>query len=184
LPIPDRSWTRDVLNSINPKIDVDCLTQISMKKIKKRKNIIYPPTPSAILEILNNLKVRIKNKKICIIGKGILVGGPLSIILSNLKAHVTVCDSQTKDIKEKCLASDIIICGVGKPNIVTKEMVKNGQIVIDAGTYCKNKKTYGGVDFKNVKKIAKHITPTPGGVGPITVAKLLENTLTLTKKLK
>jgi len=181
LPLPQHLYASKVLNAIDPKIDVDCLTDINQGKLLMEKPFVEPPTPLAVITILENLKINLKGKNIVIIGTGVLVGKPLAAMLLNRGTTVIGCNSQTKNIKQKCLNADIIITAVGKKNILTADMVKQGTIIIDAGITMRNKKTVGDVDFENVVKKAKYITPVPGGVGPITVVELLANTVKLSK---
>ncbi len=147
-----------------------------------RTNIIVPPTPGAVLTILNDLKVDLSGKNATIIGMGALVGKPLAIMMVNEGASVTTCNSRTKDTKEKCLAADIIVTGVGKKDLLRGDMVKPGAIVIDTGVCFEDEKMYGDIHFEEVKEIASYVTPTPGGVGPITVARLLWNTVLCAEK--
>ncbi len=179
LPLPKHINEVKVLNTINPKIDIDCLTNENLGKVISRSHKILPPTPNAILSAISYTKIDLKGKNVVIIGSGLLIGRPLSIILSNLKATVTLCNSSSKKIKEKCLLADIIISGTGKKHIIKAEMIKKGAIVIDAGVSFHKNKMYGDVDVENVIKKAKFVTPTPNGIGPITVAKLLENLIIL-----
>jgi len=183
LPMPSHINREKILKKIKKQIDVDILNPNTQKKLKAGDLPIMPPTPGAIIEILKELKINLKKQIITVVGTGILVGRPLSYILKNLKIKkLNLCNSKTKNIKEKCLEADIIITAVGKRNLITAEMVKKGAIVIDAGTNFHKKEVSGDVDFKNVKLKAKYITPVPGGVGPITVAKLIENTVLYAKK--
>lgn len=181
LPLPEHLYAPEVLNAIDPKIDVDCLTDINQGKLLMEKAFIEPPTPLAVISILEDLKVNLRGKNVVIIGTGVLVGKPLSAMLLNRGATVIGCNSKTQNIKQKCLDADIIVTAVGKKNILTADMVKKGTIIIDAGITMRNKKTVGDVDFILVAKKAKFITPVPGGVGPITVIELLSNTLKLSK---
>ncbi|MBT4120771.1 MAG: bifunctional 5,10-methylenetetrahydrofolate dehydrogenase/5,10-methenyltetrahydrofolate cyclohydrolase [Candidatus Magasanikbacteria bacterium] len=182
LPLPEPLYTPEVLNAVDPSIDVDCLTSENIGRLVMNTGFLLPPTPYAVKRILKNIDVGIKGKNICIIGAGALVGKPLSIILSNKEATVTLCHKETKDIKKKCLESDIIITAVGKKDLLRGNMVKKGTVVIDTGIYFENKKMYGDVNFAEVSKKASHITPVPGGVGPITVALLLKNVITCAKR--
>jgi len=185
LPLPEPLYTTAVLNAINPAIDVDCLTDTNIGKLIMNTYTLLPPTPDAVLEILKFLKAKIRGKNIVIIGTGALVGKPLSIILNNLGATVIACNKETKNIKDKCLKAEIIITAVGKKkNLLTADMIKKGAIVIDTGILFVNGKMQGDVDFANVKNKAGWITPVPGGVGPITVAKLLENVVRCAVKNK
>ena len=178
LPLPEPLYTSAILNAIKPELDVDCLTEINIGKLIMNTYKITPPTPGAVLEILKYLKIKPKGKKVTIIGTGALVGKPLAVILANLGTIVTACNKKTTNIKAKCLSADIIVTAVGKKlNLLTADMVKKNTVVIDTGIIFKNKKMFGDVDFANVAKKASHITPVPGGVGPITVSLLLNNTV-------
>ncbi len=179
LPLPEPLYTDDVINAIDSSVDVDCLTNESLGKLMMKTNIISPPTPNAVMSIIEDQKINVSGKNIVIIGVGALVGKPLSVMLMNKRASVTTCNSSTKDTKEKCLKADIIVTGIGKPHIVTKDMVNKGTIVIDAGVDFPNGKISGDVDYKDLDKKGCRVTPTPGGVGPLTVAHLLRNTVIL-----
>lgn len=177
LPLPEHLYTSEVLNTIHPELDVDCLTDVNLGKLVMKTNSIVPPTPGAVITILHELNVDLVGKEVCIIGAGALVGKPLTIMMLNERATVTVCNSKTKDIKEKCLMADIIVTGVGKKDVVTGDMVKEGAIIIDTGVCFVDGKMYGDVNVEEVLSKAAQVTPTPGGVGPLTVARLLWNTL-------
>lgn len=176
LPLPEKLYSRDILNAVRPEFDVDCLTEINLGKLFLDVAETIPPTPAAVLEILKSINVSLAGKNITLLGVGSLVGKPLAVILMNKGASVTTVNSRTQNAREKCLSADIIITGVGKKNILLGNMVKKGAIVIDTGFYREGDKIFGDVCFEEVKKRASFITPTPGGVGPITVAKLLWNT--------
>lgn len=182
LPLPQPLYTQEVLNAIDPDIDVDCLTNVNLGRLIKRTGFLLPPTPYAVKTILKNLGISVEGKNICIIGAGALVGKPLAIILLNKLATVTVCNSQTADLKAKCRASEIIVTAAGKKDLLRGNMVSRGTIVIDTGICFENNKMYGDVNFAEVSKKAGYITPVPGGVGPITVALLLKNTITCAKR--
>ena len=177
LPLPDPLYTPKVLNAIDPCVDVDCLTDVNLGKLVMKTNIIAPPTPSAVFAILNNLDFSLPGKKVIIIGVGALVGKPLAIMMMNARATVTTCNTATPDLPAICKAADIIVTGVGKKHILTGDMVKKGAIVIDTGVSFESGKMYGDVDIDSVSSVAAFVTPTPGGVGPITVAALLRNTV-------
>lgn len=184
LPLPEPLYTTEVLNAVKPELDVDCLTDTNIGKLIMKTFSLLPPTPGAVLAILKWLKIKPEGKIITILGTGALVGKPLSVILANDGATVIACNSRTRNIKEKCLKADIIVTAVGKKrNLLTADMVKRGAIVIDTGIVFENGKMYGDVDFVNVQKKTSYITPVPGGVGPITVSLLLQNTL-IAAKLK
>ena len=182
LPLPERLYTPEVLNAINPAIDVDCLTDNNIGKLVMKTNLIEPPTPWAVIKTLKEINFDLAGKNTTIVGAGALVGKPLAIMLINELASVTTCNSHTKDIKKKCLGADVIISAVGKQNLITADMVKKGAVIIDTGIVYVDGKMRGDVDFANVSKKAGFISPTPGGIGPITVAKLLLNTTICAEK--
>lgn len=182
LPLPDQVDTAAVLRALDPAKDIDCLTETNLGKLIMKTHTIVPPTPGAVMSILEELKVKLIGSNVTIIGVGPLVGKPLAIMMMNQRASVSTCNSKTKDTKEKCLAADIIVTGVGKKNVLRGDMVKEGAIVIDTGVDFVDGKMYGDVNVSEVMAKAAWVTPTPGGVGPITVARLLQNTVTLAEK--
>ena len=182
LPLPEKLYTSEVINAVDPSIDVDCLTDTNIGKLVMHTNYIFPPTPFAVITILKELNFNLVGKNITIVGMGALVGKPLAIILSNAGASVTTCNSRTRDTKEKCLMADIIVTGVGKKDLLRANMVKTGAIVIDTGIVFENGKMYGDANQEEVLPKANYFTPTPGGVGPITVALLLQNTVLCAKQ--
>ncbi len=180
LPIPEHLYTPEILNAVNPDIDIDCLTNQNIGKLMLNNAKFTPPTPQAVLEILKSLDLdldNLKSKNVTIIGAGALVGKPLAAMLINAKASVATCNSSTKNTKQKCLDADIIITGVGTNKFLVDEtMVHKDSIVIDTGIWFDNdNKMHGDVDYKAIQDKVAHVTPTPGGVGPITVACLLRN---------
>lgn len=179
LPLPRREWENEVINTIRPDIDADCLTDTNLGKLVAETNTIVPPTPGAVMDILASLNVSIAGKHVVIVGAGTLVGKPLSIMMMNKLATVVTCNVYTSNLKEFCKNADILISAVGKKNLITKTMVKKGAIVLDAGVDFDNGEMFGDVDVQNVSRRASYVTPTPGGIGPLTVARLLENTVTL-----
>ncbi len=177
LPLPEHLYTPQVLNAINPDIDVDCLSDVNLGRLVKHTNHITPPTPAAVMEVLEYLNVNLSGKEVVIIGTGALVGKPLAIMMINAGASVTTCNEKTENISAKTSRADIIATAVGKKNILTGSMIKKGAIVIDTGIHFSNKKISGDINFKQISKKASYVTPTPGGIGPITVARLLLNTV-------
>ncbi len=182
LPMPKEYSPEEFLNLIPSEKDIDLLSEKSLGKFYQGKSKILPPTVSGILKLLKSGKVKLKGKNVVIFGAGRLVGFPLSLVLVREKATVSVLNEFTKDVSYFTQKADIIISGVGKPNLVRGEMVKRGVVIIDAGTSKVKGKLVGDVDFKSVSKKASLITPVPGGVGPMTVASLLENLVKLNKK--
>ena len=178
LPVPDTFYP-DIFQFVEPDLDVDCLTHNNLGKLLMGTEYILPPTPGAVLSILDSIDANVKGKNVVIVGAGVLVGKPLAMKLMNMGATVTVCNEFTTDLEEKTQQADILISGVGKKHIITESMVKEGAIVIDAGVDFDNNHMFGDVDFDNVCKKSTYITPTPGGVGPITVARLLANVVTM-----
>ena len=181
LPLPEKLYVSEVINAVDPKIDVDCLTDTNIGKLVMCTNYIFPPTPYAVITILKEINFDVAGKNITIVGMGALVGKPLSIILSNAGASVTTCNSRTRDTKAKCLMADVVITGVGKKDLLRGDMVKTGAIVIDTGIVFENGKMYGDANKEEILSKASYFTPTPGGVGPITVALLLQNTVLCAK---
>ena len=176
LPLPENLYAPDVLNAIKAEKDVDCLTNENMGRIVMKTNTILPPTPGAMVTICEELGIDLKGKNITVVGAGALVGKPLAIILMNKRATVTVCNSISKNFNKDCLNADIIMTGVGEHNLIRGKMVKKDALVIDAGINFFNGKVGGDINQPEIQKKAAHYTPTPGGVGPITVAILLWNT--------
>jgi len=183
LPLPEPLFTTEVLNAVESKFDVDCLSDAQLGKLVMKTNTISPPTPEAVCVVLDEIGVYVKGKNIVIIGAGALVGKPLATILLNKEATVTTCNIHTKNTKKYCREADIIISAVGKKDLVRGNMVKKGTVVIDTGISFEKGKMYGDVNFKEVSKKASYITPTPGGIGPITVAILLRNVVTSSKNI-
>lgn len=177
LPLPNQLYTTEVLNSIHPDLDVDCLTDVNMGKLVMKTNILVPPTPGAVMAMLAELNVDLVGKDVTIVGMGALVGKPLAVIMANERASVTTCNSATKNIPEKCKRADILVSAVGKKDLIRQDMVAKGAIVIDAGVDFESGRMFGDVNVIEAQKNAAYVTPTPGGIGPITVAKLLWNTV-------
>lgn len=179
LPLPEKFLPEDLLNLIPEEKDIDVLSEESLGKFYQGTLKILPPTVEGILHLLRNYKIEPKGKNVVIVGAGRLVGFPLAIQLLKEKATVSVLNEWTRDTPFFTKKADILVSGVGWPNLIKGNMVKEGVIVIDAGTSVKKTKLIGDVDFKSVSKKASYITPVPGGVGPMTVACLLENLLKL-----
>jgi methylenetetrahydrofolate dehydrogenase (NADP+)/methenyltetrahydrofolate cyclohydrolase len=182
LPIPEHLYTPQVLNAIPPQKDVDCLTNERIGQLAMNTASLVPPTPGAVFALLHTHNISVAGKRVTVIGMGALVGKPLTMMLVNAKATVTTCNSQTKHLRDICLASDIIITGVGKPHLVTADMVRPGTVVVDTGISFVNNVMYGDVDATALADNDVFVTPTPGGIGPITVAQLLLNTVIVAEK--
>lgn len=184
LPLPDSFIEEDYLQAIIPQKDVDGFHYINQGKMLQGYETIYPCTPLGIINLLEEYDISIKNKDITLIGTSNIVGKPLGMMLLNKQATVTMCNKNTLDIKKHTLNADIIISATGKQFIITKDMIKQNAITIDVGIIRdpNTNKLVGDVDFENVKTKASYITPVPGGVGPMTVITLMENTFNLYEK--
>jgi len=179
LPVPEKLWpyTREIVNHINIDIDVDCLSHLALGRVMMNESPLVSPTPGAIMEILRFYQVDLAGKEVCLIGRGDLIGKPLAAMLLHEPVTLVTCGKSTVNLSHYTKSADIIITGVGKKDLLTGKMIKKGAVIIDAGVCFDNGKMFGDIDFESVNKKAAIVTPTPGGVGPITVAKLLENTV-------
>ncbi len=177
LPLPKNINEKLVINSIDKLKDIDGLTETNIAKLYNNEPGIIPCTAKGIIDLLDFYNIELVGKNITIIGRSNLVGKPLFHSLLNKNATVTLCHSKTKNLKSITKKSDIIIVAVGKPNLITNDMVRKNSIIIDVGINRINGKICGDVDFKKVAKKCEYITPVPGGVGPMTVYEVLSNTL-------
>ncbi len=157
--------------------DVDGLTKNNIYNNYMNQEGFLPCTVKGIIKLLEKYNISLSGKNIVIVGRGNLVGKPLYLALLNKNATVTLCHSHTKNLKKSTRIADIVISAVGKANLITKDMIKDKGIVIDVGITRLNNCVVGDVDYKNVSKKCSYITPTPGGVGPMTIAMIIENTL-------
>ena len=180
LPIPKHMDEFEVVNTIDPKKDVDGLTNFSSGLLFNNKAHLIPCTPHGIIKLFEYYNIGLDSKDIIIINRSNLVGRPLTILLLQRNATVTICHSHTKNLQEKLRKSDIIITAVGdrKKFTLKKEDVKDDVVVIDVGISMENGKVVGDVDFDSIADKASWITPVPGGVGPMTITMLLQNTIT------
>ena len=178
LPLPKHINTTDILDAIDPNKDVDGFHPYNVGRMTAGLDSYIPATPYGIMKLFEEYKINLKGKNICIVGASNIVGKPLSTLLLNAKATINICHLYTKNLKEHTLRADIICVGVGKTNLITEDMVKDNAIIIDIGiNKSSNGKLSGDVDFKKVKEKCSYITPVPGGVGPMTIAMLLANTV-------
>lgn len=195
LPLPKHIDSQKVLMAVNPNKDVDGFHPTNVGKMTLELPTFLPATPFGILELLERYQIETQGKNVVVIGRSQIVGRPISILLSQKRkvgnATVTICHSRSKNLNEYTKKADIIIAAIGKPEFVTADMVKNGVVIIDVGiTRIKDsskKRGYrlaGDVHFESVCKKASYITPVPGGVGPMTIAMLLKNTLLAVKGFK
>jgi len=177
LPLPKHMNETTVINSIDPKKDVDGFTSTNIGNLVlgiPEENILLPATPAGIIKLLEYYKIPIKGKHAVVVGRSNIVGKPVASLLLNRSATVTICHSRTNNLAAHTKQADILVVAVGKPGIITADMVKDGAYVFDVGTSKVNGKLCGDVDFENIIKKA-HCSPIPGGVGPMTVAMLLNN---------
>ena len=182
LPLPKHLNETKVINSIDPLKDVDAFCPINVGKIMIGKYDFLPCTPAGVLDLIDSTGVSVCGKNCVVIGRSNIVGKPMAMLLLHRSGTVTVCHSRTKDLKTHTQNADILISAVGISNFVKVDMVKPGAIVIDVGiNRGENGKICGDVDFEGVKEVVGYITPVPGGVGPMTIAKLMENALKAAK---
>jgi len=184
LPVYSHLDTSKILEAISPKKDVDGFHPVNIGKIMQGTGGTAPCTPKGVMTILEELGIEIEGKNATVIGRSIIVGRPMGALLLNKGATVTTCHSKTTDLKHHTKNADILVVAVGKPRLVTEDMVKEGAIVIDVGINRVDGKLMGDVDTENVSKKAAYITPVPGGVGLTTVYTLMENVVELADKSK
>lgn len=179
LPLPAHIDENAVINAIRPDKDVDAFHPFNVGKIMIGEYAFLPCTPAGIMELIDSTGVEISGKSCVVIGRSNIVGKPMAMLLLHRSGTVTVCHSKTKNLKEICQNADILVAAVGRPNFVTGDMVKEGAVVIDVGiNRLENGKLCGDVEFESASQKASYITPVPGGVGPMTIAMLMKNTLT------
>ena len=180
LPLPEHISKTNIINAIAPEKDVDGFTPHNFGKLfSGEKPYVYPCTPKGVLKLLDEYGIKLEGKHAVVIGRSNIVGRPMSQMLLNRNATVTVCHSHTKDLEQITKTADIIVSAVGK-NIIKGEMLKSGCVVVDVGIFKDaSGKLHGDVDFETSSKIASYISPVPGGVGPMTIASLMLNTVEL-----
>lgn len=187
LPLPKHINENKVIETISPLKDVDGFHPLSVGKLVIGQDTYYPCTPAGIQELLKYYKIETKGKHVVVVGRSNIVGKPIANIMVQKREYansiVTICHSAAKDLKQYTKSADILIAAIGQANFITQDMIKEGTVVIDVGinrvedsSSPKGYKIVGDVDFENVSKIASFITPVPGGVGPMTIAMLLNNT--------
>ena len=181
LPLPEHINQHTVMNTIRPDKDVDGFHPVNVDGLYSGKNCIKPCTPKGIIKLLESADVEIEGKNVVVIGRSNIVGLPVAKMLIDKNATVTICHSRTKNLSEITKNADILIVAIGKPKFITKDMVKAESVVIDVGVNRVDGKLCGDVDYENVKDKVSVITPVPGGVGPMTITCLLENTIECVK---
>lgn len=177
LPIPKHLDKLKVLNAINPEKDVDGFTSLNLGKLVQEKEELVAATPLGCIKLLEAYKVSFEGRNAVIVGHSIIVGKPLAFLLLNRNATVTICHKFTKNLKDITKKADLLFVAVGKPKLITVDMVRKNSVIVDIGINKIKGKIVGDVDFEKVKKKVKLITPVPGGIGPMTIAMLLENTV-------
>ncbi|HUK93259.1 MAG TPA: bifunctional 5,10-methylenetetrahydrofolate dehydrogenase/5,10-methenyltetrahydrofolate cyclohydrolase [Methanomicrobiales archaeon] len=177
LPLPRHLGEEEVIAAIPPGKDVDGFTPLSLGKLLSGAPLFSPCTPLGVMKLLEEYGIPVEGTDAVVVGRSIEVGRPMAVMLLNAGATVTVCHSKTRDLPEKTQSAEILVSAVGKPGFITGPMVGKGAVVIDVGISQVNGKTCGDVDFPAVEPLARAITPVPGGVGPMTIAMLMENTV-------
>lgn len=183
LPLPKHLDEKEIIRSIDPMKDVDAFHPVNVGKIMIGEYDFLPCTPAGIVDLIDSTGVDICGKNCVVVGRSNIVGKPMTMLLLNRHGTVTVCHSKTNNLIDFTKNADILVAAVGIANFITADMVKPGAVVIDVGiNRMQDGSLCGDVDFSNVEKVAGYITPVPGGVGPMTIAKLMENTLRAAKK--
>ena len=182
LPLPKGLDERKIINRIVPQKDADALTDVMLGRLFAGTHKIAPCTASGIIKMLDKAQIDICGKNAVVVGRSLLVGKSVANLLEQRNATVTICHSRTQNLAEKTRGADILIVAIGKPKFVTENMVKDGAVVVDVGINRTDTGLVGDVDFEKVGPKCKYISPVPGGVGPMTIAMLLANTLELHKE--
>lgn len=178
LPVPEHINEQAIINAINPKKDVDAFHPVNVGKIMTGNYDFVPCTPAGVMELIKESGIDVNGKECVIVGRSNIVGKPMSMLLLHQNGTVTICHSRTKDLAEKTRQADILVAAIGKPEFITADMIKEGAVVIDVGiNRIAPKKLVGDVEFEGAEKKAAAITPVPGGVGPMTIAMLMKNTI-------
>ncbi|MDI9482967.1 MAG: bifunctional methylenetetrahydrofolate dehydrogenase/methenyltetrahydrofolate cyclohydrolase FolD [Bacillota bacterium] len=178
LPLPPHINDEKVLLTIDPDKDVDAFHPVNVGKIMIGNYRFLPCTPAGVIEMIHRTGIDLKGSECVVVGRSNIVGKPMAMLLLHEHATVTVCHSRTKDLKTVCKRADVLVVAVGKPKLIKADFIKPGAVVIDVGTNrMENGKLCGDVDFEEAKGVASYITPVPGGVGPMTIAMLMKNTV-------
>ena len=177
LPLPKQIDSEKILQAIDPNKDVDGFHPVNVGKLVVGNALLTPCTPTGIIKLLDHYEIDISGKHAVVLGRSNIVGKPVSMLLLQLNSTITICHSRTKNLEEITRSADILVAAIGRANFVTENMVSKGTIVIDVGINRVDGKLTGDINFEPVSKKASYITPVPGGVGPMTIALLMENTL-------
>lgn len=181
-PIPKHLDFDFLSGKIDYRKDVDGFTKENVYRMYQGRECLMPCTVKGIMKLLEHYDIDLKGKNVCVVGRGAIVGKPLAVALTNADATVTLCHSKTCDLASHTKVADIIVCAVGKKGLITADMVKEGFIGIDVGINRENGKLYGDFDYENVVSKASYMTPVPGGVGPMTIAMIIDNLIKAKKK--
>ncbi len=182
LPLPPQVDTTTILEAIDPQKDVDGFHPYNVGRMVSNLDAFLPATPFGVMRLLEEYDIDVVGKNVCIIGASDIVGKPMAALMINAKATVEVCNSKTKDLKAHTLNADILIVAAGRVNLISEDMVKKGAIIVDVGiNRLETGKLVGDVDYEACKNKCSYITPVPGGVGPMTIAMLLKNTVKAAK---
>ena len=182
LPLPTHIEEKIVVNSIDPEKDVDGLNTINQGKLMVGEEGLVPATPKGVITLLKSNNIDIQSKNVVVVGRSKLVGKPLAMLFLNENATVTIAHSKTANLKEVTKKADILVAAVGKPKFIVADMVKRDCVVVDVGINRLDGKLCGDVDYEGGSEVASFVTPVPGGVGPMTIATLLENVLRCYKR--
>lgn len=177
LPLPKQVDEKKVLRAIKAEKDVDGFHPYNVGLLNIGEDCLMPCTPLGVMNMMKDYGINLSGKNAVVIGRSNIVGKPMAAMLTKANATVTICHSKTENIKEICKKADIIVAAIGKAKFVTEDFIKDGAVVIDVGMNRVDGKLCGDVDFENVKDKCSFITPVPGGVGPMTITTLMENTL-------
>lgn len=178
LPVPKHINEETIINAIDPKKDVDAFHPVNVGKIMVGNYDFVPCTPAGVMELINEAGIDVSGRECVVVGRSNIVGKPQAMLLLHKNGTVTICHSKTKNLAEKTRQADILVAAVGIPNFIKGDMIKEGAVVIDVGiNRLENKKLCGDVEFESAEKVAGAITPVPGGVGPMTIAMLMKNTV-------
>jgi methylenetetrahydrofolate dehydrogenase (NADP+)/methenyltetrahydrofolate cyclohydrolase len=177
LPLPKHINEENIINAINPSKDVDAFHPANVGRIMTGNPIFLPCTPAGVMELIHESGIDVKGKECVVVGRSNIVGKPQAMLLLAEHGTVTICHSRTVNLEEVCKRADILVAAVGKPEFVKGNMIKPGAVVIDVGINRVDGKIVGDVEFSSASEVASAITPVPGGVGPMTIAMLMKNTV-------
>lgn len=186
LPLPSQIDARAVLDAVDPAKDVDCFSPVNVGLLSQGRPRFLPCTPAGVQQLLGRYAIDVAGRHVVVVGRSDIVGRPLSIMLSqsngpfgagNANATVTLCHSKTRDLRDVCLSADVLVAAIGRPRFITADMLRPETIVIDVGINRDDRGLCGDVDYESAYPKVAAITPVPGGVGPLTIAMLLQNTL-------